>query len=301
MGNEAGLGRGRTAGMVLARVIDFAVWLGSGGSGRLAHRIATLGGTLEWALRPGKRRRLATNLAHAVGHDPDDRVVRRLVRRELVNEAHRSADLLWSLGRPEDFLASAEFEGVDDARRTVEEGRGLILVGTHLGGWEVATSVPAAKLGASTSVIVRDDWLAWGIEHARVAAGLRVLYPKAAALTAARLLRDGQILLALADDARHAGHFHRVRFLDGEAEIAGGVVALARLTQSPIVTFNVLPLGRRRWKVTADPALPPPAPGSGAEGERILLQEMADRWSRDIRANPEHWAASHPIAWVEDA
>ncbi len=300
LATKAPFGRGRTAGKVLARIIDFAVWLGSRGSGRLAHTLATFGGTMEWALRPRKRRRLAVNLAHAVGSEPGHRFVRRLVREELVNEAHRSADLLWSLGRPDEFLASAEFEGIERVRRVVGEGRGLILIGTHLGGWEVATAVPATKFGAPTSVIVRDDWLAWGIEHSRVASGLRVLYPKGVAMRCIRLLKDGEIVLALADDGRHAGHSYRVRFLDGEAEIAGGVAALSRLAQAPIVTFTVLPLGPRKWRVTADSPLEPPEPDSGAEGEHRLLQDMADRWSETIRSNPEHWAASHPISWVGD-
>ena len=46
------------------------------------------------------RRTLAVNLAHAVGAEPASRRVRRLVRREIVNEAKRSADLLWAIAQP---------------------------------------------------------------------------------------------------------------------------------------------------------------------------------------------------------
>jgi hypothetical protein len=39
---------------------------------RFAHGLAVIGGAAEWAVRPGKRRRLALNLAHTVGGSARD-------------------------------------------------------------------------------------------------------------------------------------------------------------------------------------------------------------------------------------
>ncbi len=296
--DDAPFGRGRHAAAVLGRVIRLAVWLGSRTPARLAHALAAVGGTLEWALRPGKRRRLARNLAHAVGQPPESRAVRRLVRQEMRNEAHRSADLLWSLGRQEEFLATTAMPGIEQAQQTVREGNGLILAGIHIGGWEVATAVPANMFDAPVSVVVADDWLARAIEHARVAAGLNVMYPDNAATASIRRLRRGEIILLLGDDGRFATRRTRVRFLDGEVEMASGVATLARLGQAPVVNFTVLPEGPRRWRVEVDAPIPPPPRRSGEAGELELLQRLADRWSEVIRANPEHWAAAHRIDWV---
>jgi lauroyl/myristoyl acyltransferase len=289
----------RWAARILARVIDASSWIGARTPAPLAHGLADLGGTIEWALRPRKRARLAANLCHAIDTSPDDPRVKRLVRREIRNEAHRSADLLWALGRPEEFLVEVEYDGIEHAQVAADAGCGVILVGTHLGGWEVATAVPGATLSVPTSVIVADDWLAWAIEHARVGAGLEVLYPEVAALRGVRLLRAGEAMLLLGDNSRFAQHTHRVRFLDSEADLAAGVVALARLSGSPIVAFTVLPLGPRRWRVTVDPPLDPPRLEDRRAGEKVVLQQLADRWSETIRAAPEHWAANHEIQWVE--
>ncbi|MFQ5557771.1 MAG: lysophospholipid acyltransferase family protein [Acidimicrobiales bacterium] len=277
-------------------MIRGASWAGARTPAGVAHRLATVGGNIEWAVRWGKRRHLAVNLAHAVAATGTDRVVRRLVRREIVNEAHRSADLLWALGRREEFLATLELDGIGHARAAADVGAGLILLGTHLGGWEVATAVPAATLPVPTNVIVADDWIARGIEPARRSAGLRVVHADRGALQAVRVLQRGEALLLLGDDGRFASRRRFVRFLDAEAEIAGAVAWLSRSTQAPVVGFSVLPLGPRRWRVIVDPPLVPPAPDDQA-GEHRLLQDIADRWSEVIRQNPEHWAASFPIRW----
>jgi lauroyl/myristoyl acyltransferase len=77
------------------------------------------------------------------------------------------------------------------------------------------------------------------------------------------------------------------------------MVSLARLCGTPIVCFYVLPLGPRRWRVSLDPPVDPPDRRSGAEGERGVLQRLADRWTEVIRAHPEHWAAAYTIRWLD--
>jgi lauroyl/myristoyl acyltransferase len=297
---DAPFGQGPLAARVLALAIDAAVAFGSRLPPQVAHALAVTGGTGEWAARPGKRRRLGRNLARAVALSPEDRRVKRLVREEIVNEARRSADLLWALGRPAELLASVELEGLEHVHAAVRPGNGLLLAGIHVGGWEVATALPEAVVPVPTTAIVADDWLAWSIEHTRRTAGLRVLYRTESALRAARLLRRGEALLVLGDDGGDSPRGYPVRFVGTTAELPAGIVSLARLCRSPIVSFYVLPLGPRRWRVTIDPPVAPPGRRAGAEGERRVLQQLADRWSEVIQAHPQHWAAVYPIRWLDE-
>lgn len=41
----------------------------------------------------------------------------------------------------------------------------------------------------------------------------------------------------------------------------------------------------------------PTRPARRAAAEQNVLQALADRWTAQIRAHPEHWAAVYPIAW----
>ena len=290
----------RLAAIGLARVIDGAAWVGSRLPVRLAHGLAETGGNIQWALRPKRRRQLAFNLCHTVSRPPDDPAVGRIVRQVMLNEAHAAADLLWAIGRPQEFLDSVVYEDWHLVDSTVSRGRGLILAGTHLGGWEVATAVPGARVAVPTSVIVADNWIAWAIEHVRSGVGLRVMYRQTAALRSVRRLQAGEVLLLLGDNSEFARHTHRVRFLDSEVQMAAGVAALARLSGAPIIPFTVLPLGPRRWRVTIDPPIDPPPAESGRAGEQPVLQQLADRWSDAIRSNPGHWSLATPLEWLDE-
>jgi lauroyl/myristoyl acyltransferase len=295
---DAPFGRGPFAAKVLARVIELAVWVGCRLPMALTERLAVVGGHLEWMVRASKRAVLAENLARAVGAAPADRVVRRLVRREMVNEAHRSADLLWALGRPAAFLASVEIDGLAHGQVAAATGRGVLLTGIHLGGWELATALPASVLPVPTTALVADDWLAWAIEGMRAGAGLRVAYRTAPVSRLVRLLRAGEALVVLGDDG--SGPTPRgatIRFLDAEAELPAGIATLARVSQSVVVVFAVVREGPRRWRVIVDPPIDPPLRRARASADQALLQRLADRWSELIRAYPDQWAASFRVAW----
>lgn len=288
-------------GPIAARALRVAISTASVGAARLpsraADRLARAGGTLEWALRPRKRRRLAGNLCHALGLPQDDPAVRSLVRLEVANEARRSVDFLWAVARPSELLAATEVRGRDHLAAALERGTGVLLVSAHLGGWEVATALPRAVVPVPTTAIVTDDWLAWAVAGLRLRAGLGLVYDSEPITRAASLLRDGQAVLVLGDYAKDGMRTYAVRFLDAVAELPAGAVALARLCGAPIVPFTVLPLGPRRWRVSIEPPLSPPERNGGTNAERVLLQQLADRWTAQLRSHPEHWAAVYPIEW----
>ena len=259
--------------------------------------LATVGGSVEWALRPGKRRRLATNLSHAVGLPPEDPRVKTVVRREVLSEARRSADFLWAIARRDELLATTEVAGSEHLAEAFAGGRGALLVSTHLGGWEVATALAKEVVPVPTTVIVTDDWLAWAVEGLRVRAGLRIAYDSDPVAHVARLLRDGEAVLVLGDYAKPWMRTYPVRLLDAVAELPAGIVVLSRLCQSPIVPFTVLPSAPRRWRVEIEPPLDPPPRHGGEAAENAVLQVLADRWSAQLRRYPGHWAAVYPMAW----
>ena len=293
----APFGRGPAA----ARVLRGAIVGASAVAGRLpartVRRLTRIGGTIEWVARPGKRRRLAENLAHTLALSPDHPDVGALVRRAVLNEAQRSADFLWALARPYELHATTHIDGEEHIAAALARGNGVLLVSTHVGGWEVATSLAKVFVPVPTTAIVTDDWLAWAVEGLRVRAGLGIMYDSVPMSRAARLLRDGEAILVLGDYAKEGMRTYPVRLLDAVAELPAGPVALARLCGTPLVPFSVLPTAPRRWRIEVEPPLWPPERSAGEAGERRLLQALADRWTRTLGTNAEHWSAVYPMTW----
>jgi lauroyl/myristoyl acyltransferase len=294
---DAPFGQGPLAARVLRAAIVGASATGGNLPVPVVHRLAAAGATLEWALRPAKRKQLAENLCHTLALSPKHPAVRKLVRREVRNESTRSADFLWALAHPDELRATTRVEGREHIEAALAAAKGVLLVSTHVGGWEVATALPKAVVPVRTTAVVTDDWLAWAVEGLRVRAGLGIMYDSEPGSKAARLLRDGEAILLLGDYAKEGMRTYPVRLLDAVAELPAGPVALARLCGTPIVPFTVLPDAPRRWRVEIEPPLWPPARASGEAGERALLQELADRWSVTLRDHAEHWAAVYPMAW----
>lgn len=288
-------------GPVAARVLRGALVGASATVGRLptrfAHRLAAVGSTVEWAVRPAKRRRLAENLSHTLGLPRDDPAVRDLVRREVRNEGRRSVDLLWALAKPGELRATTTIEGEEHIAAALARGRGILLVSTHVGGWEVATSLARVFVPVPTTALVTDDWIAWAAEGIRVRGGLGVMYDSEPVSKAVDLLRSGEALLVLGDYAKDGMRTYPVRLLDAVAELPAGPVTLARLCGTPLVPFSVLPLAPRRWRIEVEPMLEPPDRSAGEAGERALLQALADRWTETLRTHAEHWAAVYPMTW----
>ncbi len=193
-------------------------------------------------------------------------------------------------------------DGIDHVADAARRDHGVLLASIHIGGWEVATSLAETVIPVPTTVVVADNWLAWAIEHVRVAVGLRILYRSGSALAAINVLRRGEALLVLGDDAfGSTPRTYEVNFCGSCARLPAGIVAMSRLTGAPIVPFEVLPTGSRKWHVQFGAAIEPPAREAGEVGERKVLQLLADHWTEVLRRRPEHWAARFAIGWGPDS
>jgi lauroyl/myristoyl acyltransferase len=291
-------GQGRAAAIVLRRVIDVAAAVGGRLSPETSVRLATIGGTLEWAVRPRKRRVLAENLRHALGPDVDEQTLQRATREEIVNEGRRSADLLWAIAHPERAARAIRIERLPELRALLAHRRGLILAGPHIGGWETIVPLVSTVPDVSVTALVEDDWLAWAIDDVRRRSGLEIVSISEPPLRALNALRDGQVLIVLADVAQPQMRTCEVTLLDAPIELPAGPASLARIAGAPIVPFAALPIDTRAWRMWTGTPIEPPARRSGRAGEAAAMQQLADSWSAVIREHPTQWAAVYPMPWL---
>jgi phosphatidylinositol dimannoside acyltransferase len=290
------LGQGKDAARMLRAAITVSAAVGGRLPPGIVARLAAAGGTIEWAVRPRKRAILATNLAHALSLPPEDPRVRRAVRAEVAAEARRSADFLWSVAHPERVAAATRIEGLDGLTAALDGGRGAILAGPHVGGWEVVTPL-AATVGVEITALVEDDWLAWAVAGIRSRAGLRLVPTSVPPVRLARALREGGVVAVLADLAKPGMRAVEVSLVGDPVLLPAGPAALARITGAPMIPVAVLPIASRAWRLVLGRPIAAPPRSSGRGGERRAVQALADAWSEVLRRHPTEWAAVDPMPW----
>ncbi len=297
---RAPFGRGRTAARVLRAVIAASAFAGGRLPPRVSERLAVAGGTLEWAARPRKRRALADNLGRALGGRATPAELRAAVREEFVNEARRSGDFLWSVAYPEEAARSTRIEGLERVRAALAAGRGAVLAGPHVGGWEVVVPFASRVPEIPLTVLVEDDWLAWAVADIRARGGLQTIPVSQSPRRALSALHRGEAVVMLAEFVNRGMRTAEVTLLGERIRLPAGAAALARMTGAPLLPFAVLPIDTRAWRMWIGEAIPPPPRGSGRAGEAVALQSLADAWSCILRRHPTQWAAGEPLAWCSD-
>jgi lauroyl/myristoyl acyltransferase len=275
----------------------------------LARPIANLVGLALWALLPGARRRVDANLRHIPSLAADararGRAVRGVFRHLTLNyldffRGHRLA--------PDAIVASLHIEGQDELEAALARGRGVILLGTHLGNFEQAASrlgvigfpvtVPVERLKPERlfKLVCRLR----GHHHLRMVPadsteGLRAMYAA---------LRRGEMVM-LAGDRDVLGTGVTVPFFGAPARLPTGIPLVARRSGASV-------LGAFSWRERRGPARGVFVPidlgvdcddqrregvGDGASGRR-LRGEALQRALRPIVAALEVQIAAHPEQWV---
>jgi len=124
------------------------------------HRVGAWAGRLAHALSPRLRLRALENLRTA-GLAADEAALAALARRNAAEIGKGAAELAWALFRPVDQVAGLvrALEGWEAVERLRSEGRPLIFVTPHLGGYDVAGRYLWSRL--PVLAMYRPHKLAW--------------------------------------------------------------------------------------------------------------------------------------------
>lgn len=257
---------------------------------------------------PGARRASARFLRRALGR----RVGAAEVFRHLFAFAVMLLDRLFFLaGRAGGISVSVS--GFDHLAAAVAEGRGVVLLGGHLGSFEALRAfgrtapVPVrmlmyrANMGAFTRAMERLD--------PTLAEAVIEIGPPEAMLRAREAVARGEIVGILADrapqpparpaDGGRGGATRQVRvgFLGGEARFPAGPFLLAAGLGVPVLLFFGLCTGPRRYELRFEPfAARLDLPRAGrVEALRRAVLCYADRLADCARAHPFQWFNFHDL------
>jgi predicted LPLAT superfamily acyltransferase len=186
--------------------------------------------------------------------------------------------------------------GLDSLEAALAPGRGCILLGSHLGSFEVLRA-----FGRSSPVPVRP--LMYRGTTAALSTFMEALDPAirqdvieigspTAMLRVRESLERGEIVGILADRAPPgAQRFASADFLGSPAPFPTGPLALAAALQVPVVLFFGLRRGPRDYQVIVEPFADriEPDPGPRAAAFRGWTECYATRLAEHCRAYPYNW------------
>lgn len=191
-------------------------------------------------------------------------------------------------------------ERIDFANRAVldtalAQGKGVILFGTHFGGWELLDAGLAAA-GYPLTVYTggqRNTLVDGQINEIRQATGQATVGRHPGGVRGLlRALRAGRIV-ALAADQHESTKRHYVSFFGQPVSVAPGPYQLARHSGAPALFANTVRTGSFRYRCTFE-ALRPPDPERDEERDLLeFTQQAFALLERDVRAHPDHYFWMH--------
>lgn len=245
---------------------------------------------------PGIRRRVtAENLARAF---PERSAAWRAeVARESYRHLGRTAAITFRLARltPAEILARSRVEGLELLAEPVARGEGAILVTGHIGNWEVGGGALACR-GLPLDVVVRpqnNPLFDRALVRARRRLGMNVVSRHDSAHVLLRSLREGRVVVLLADQNAHAAGL-MVEFFGEPASTARGAALLSLRSGAPLVLGVALhhPAAAVPHRLVLEPVSISPSGVPARDVEALTRAHVAalERW---IRRHPDQYLWQH--------
>ena len=206
---------------------------------------------------------------------------------------------LISFGKPrwKKLQKIVEFEGIENIESAKRAGKGVLLVSSHFGNWELHGIAHGYRFG-SIAVVARGQdnphfnrWL----EAIRTAGGNTVLYKQRALQRVMRLMKDGESVAVVTDQNVSKEDALFIDFFGRKAATTPVASWIALKTGAALVPVFALPLADGRYRMICEK---PIYPGSYKNMDRrraieLLTQQCADVQEGYVRRNPEFWLWQH--------
>lgn len=258
-----------------------------------------LGWTVFWCW-PRLRANARLNARYLLGFPQDARRVEGLAMRMVQNYAYYIVDFLRlpTLGR-NGWEQQVEFYGWSELDAVLKEGKGAILVGLHLGSWDLGAAALAWKK-YPVHVVVEDQpspFLDRLVKDSRRHTGVNVISSKSVRAMV-RALKEGGVLCLLIDRPCLKGG-QEVDFLGYPAVVPAGAATLSLLTGAKVLPGAVIRQSEGRFTVHLGPSIPYHVNGRTPEQAKQLTQSIMTCLEWIVRRHAEQWCIYHPF-WRDD-
>ncbi len=259
---------------------------------KVAYGIASLVGDLLFFLWRRGRANAIDNMRHVLGPGVTDLEVCRTAQRSFRNYMKVLVDFV-RLPRTsdEEVESRVQGEGWEHLERALEGGKGALLVGTHLGSWDLAGLALAAR-GHELYVVaerLRPPWLNRIARDWREARGIHLIFMERTLKPLFRALKRNQLVGIVVDRPLPKGEGVTVEFFDQVIPWPPGPATLALRTGAQVITGYLVRTLDGHFKGEIFPPLEFQPSGDKFEDLRWLSQKIVTLQEEVIRRYPDQW------------
>jgi Kdo2-lipid IVA lauroyltransferase/acyltransferase len=262
----------------------------------LMARAAVLVGRLWYALDAYHRNIALNNLQLAFGNELSWRQREQLIRANFIQFATTALQMPSLMRVNRDNLDTyVTFSGIDNVKKALSHGKGLIFLTGHFGNWELMSISSALKLGPAYVLARPLDFRPMDkfLTELRSRSGNTIVDKQDSANRVRRILRDQQMLGILLDQnaAWYEGVY--VRFFGQPACTNRGLAMFALRYGTPVVPAYNIRGTDGRYQIIFEPHLPVVTTGD-ARQDMIKNTALYNRAIEQfIRKAPDHWFWVH--------
>jgi KDO2-lipid IV(A) lauroyltransferase len=238
-----------------------------------------------------------TAMYRALGEQADPQRADQLARQSFRNFAQYLVDFL-RLPRlkPEQLKTRVVFQGWENVEEAWKEERGLLLIGLHLGHYDLAAAFvrkhyPLSVVAQTFSPARINRW----VQGIRAKLGIKVI-PKEKVWEIATLLRRKQAVGLLIDSPPENAAV-TVNFLGAPCQVPAGPALLSLRTGARIITGGLVRQKGNQWVCFFDRCIQYCATGNLKEDVQQLTQHIMDSLEELVKKYPEQWYIFRSL-WV---
>lgn len=263
---------------------------------QIGYLIAHIVADIVYILSPRQRAIIANNLKHVLGPEADTATLKKTVRAVLRNTAKNYIDLI-KIPRLkiDDIERSITTHGWHYLEEALNKGKGVTLVTAHLGSFDMAAQIFAAR-SIKITVLVESLEPAPLLNHVtslRESNGLTFIPSKPGVMEVLiQSLRRGEVVL-LACDRDIANNGLRLDFFGKKTTLPASAVLMAMRTGASVVPIFTMRREDGHYDIYIEPAIDMIPSGNGAVARNI--EQIASIMEKYIKTCPEQWVVLNPI------
>jgi lauroyl/myristoyl acyltransferase len=259
---------------------------------KFCYRVASTLGDLVYTFWPTGRRNVLDNIRHVLGREASEKEIRRTARRSFRNYLKLLVDFA-RITRMDPAMVEERVKGKgwENLHKAFQHGKGVILVASHMGSWDVAGVAMASRgypLNAVSETLgnERIDRLAvdfrahWGIELIPMEYALKRVF---------RALRRNEAVGLVTDRPLPPGEGALVEFFGQRIAWPTGPAVLALRTGAKIITGYLVRDADNDYVGEMYPALEFKVTGDEDVDVQSVTQQIVCIQEDLIRRFPDQW------------